>query len=165
MEGMHPAGGPANPSIPVPTDFSKHLERAVGYAIPFARQFGAKLTLLHVIEPIATPDFEASFPLRIENATAKRSYEGVLTKAAEKLGIEPELLERKLLRFSRPYNEIVNAARRLKADLIIIATHGYTGLKHAFLGSTAERVVRHAPCPVLWFGRWYAARPREPINH
>jgi universal stress protein A len=149
MVGVHPAGGPAITSILVPTDFSKHSERALAYAIPFARQFGAKLTLLHVIEPIATPDFEASFPLRIENATAKRSCEGVLTKTAEKLGIEPELLDSKLVRFGRPYNEIANAARTLKADLIIIATHGYTGFKHAFLGSTAERVVRHAPCPVL----------------
>jgi nucleotide-binding universal stress UspA family protein len=47
------------------------------------------------------------------------------------------------------FDEIVRAAGSLRADLIIIATHGYTGLKHVLMGSTAERVVRHAPCPVL----------------
>jgi nucleotide-binding universal stress UspA family protein len=53
------------------------------------------------------------------------------------------------VRFGRSFHEIAAAARTLKADLIIISTHGYTGLKHAVLGSTTERVVRHASCPVL----------------
>ena len=54
-----------------------------------------------------------------------------------------------LLRFGRPYLEITEAAGEVGADLIVLTTHGYTGLKHVVLGSTAERVVRHAPCPVL----------------
>jgi len=143
----------ANPlgikSILVPTDFSGPSESALTHALALARQLGARLTLLHVVEPIATTDFEAAFPLVIENEKAKKFCEGVLTQTAEKFEIEPELLEKKLVRFGRPFNEIANAARTLKVDLIIIATHGYTGLKHTFLGSTAERVVRHAPCPVL----------------
>jgi nucleotide-binding universal stress UspA family protein len=53
------------------------------------------------------------------------------------------------VRHGRAFQEIAEAARSLPADLIIIATHGYTGIKHALLGSTTERVVRHAPCPVL----------------
>lgn len=53
------------------------------------------------------------------------------------------------LRDGSAYDQIASAARELEADLIIIATHGRTGLTHALLGSTAERVVRHAPCPVL----------------
>jgi universal stress protein A len=136
-------------TILIPTDFSPHSEKVLEYAIPFARKFGAKLTLIHVIEPIATPDFEASFPLVLENEKAKEFCNGVLTRTAEKFELKPELLERKLVRYGRPYHEITEAARTLKVDLIIIATHGHTGLKHAFLGSTAERVVRHAPCPVL----------------
>ena len=64
-------------------------------------------------------------------------------------GVNPKLVEKLLVRFGRSYHEIAEAARTLKVDLIIISTHGYTGLKHAFLGSTTERVVRHAPCPVL----------------
>jgi nucleotide-binding universal stress UspA family protein len=54
-----------------------------------------------------------------------------------------------VVRLGHPYQEITDAARELKVDLIVISTHGYTGLKHVLLGSTAERIVRHAPCPVL----------------
>ena len=54
-----------------------------------------------------------------------------------------------LVRAGQPYYEITTAAKELDVDLIVITTHGRTGLKHALLGSTAERVVRHAPCPVL----------------
>ncbi len=136
-------------SILIPTDFSTHAEKALKYAIPFARQFGAKLTLLHVIEPVATPDFEAAFPIALENEKAKEFCIGVLRQTAEKFDVKSELLEQKLVRFGRSHHEITEAARTLKVDLIIIATHGRTGLKHVFLGSTAERVVRHAPCPVL----------------
>src|SRR5262245_54608350 len=54
-------------SILVPLDFSAASEKALAYAVPFARQFGAKLTLVHVVEPVATPDFAESFPLILEN--------------------------------------------------------------------------------------------------
>jgi len=57
--------------------------------------------------------------------------------------------ERIIVRKGTPFHEITLAAASTKADLIVIATHGYTGLKHVFLGSTTERVVRHARCPVL----------------
>ena len=136
-------------SILVPVDFSKESEKALAYAIPLARQFGARLTLLHAIEPIARPDFDGAFPLVLQNEKARKFCEGVLKQIVEKLEIEPALLEKTLVRYGRPFHEISEAARTLKADLIVIATHGYTGLKHTFLGSTAERVVRHAPCPVL----------------
>ena len=58
-------------------------------------------------------------------------------------------MEKALVRYGRSFHEIAEAARTLKVDLIILSTHGYTGLKHALLGSATERVVRHAPCPVL----------------
>ena len=136
-------------SILVPTDFSPASEKALAYAVPFARQFGAKLILLHVVEPVATPDFASSFPLALENdkvmAQCRKHLEGV----SRNLEIEPKLMERTLVRYGRSFHEITDAARTLKVDLIIISTHGYTGLKRALLGSTTERVVRHAPCPVL----------------
>jgi nucleotide-binding universal stress UspA family protein len=136
-------------SILVPLDFSPPSMKALHYAAAFARQFKAKLTLVHVVEPVATPDFAASFPLALENdklmAVATRQLEGVV-KAAR---IPRGTVEKVLVRFGRSFNEIAAAARSRKVDLIIISTHGYTGLKHALLGSTTERVVRHAPCPVL----------------
>ena len=131
-------------SILVPLDFSPPSKKTLDYAVTFARQFKAKLTLVHVIEPIA-----ASFPLAMENdqsmAAAQKQLES-LVKAAR---IPRSAVEKFLVRFGRSFHEIADAARTRKVDLIIISTHGYTGLKHALLGSTTERVVRHAPCPVL----------------
>lgn len=142
-------------SILVPTDFSPESEKALAYAVPLARAFGARLILLHVVEPIATPDFAKSFPLAMENDRRMADGKRHLERVARDIGIEPKLLGRIVVRYGRSFNEIADAARLLKADLIVISTHGYTGLKHALLGSTTERVVRHAPCPVL------VVRPRE----
>jgi nucleotide-binding universal stress UspA family protein len=63
--------------------------------------------------------------------------------------IAPELLEKTLVRHGVAFDEITKAARELCVDMIVISTHGYTGLKHVVMGSTAERVVRYAGCPVL----------------
>jgi nucleotide-binding universal stress UspA family protein len=117
--------------------------------VSIARQFKAKLTLLHVVEPVATPDFAAAFPLALQDnslsATAKQELEGLVRASRMPHG----MVEKILVRFGRSFHEIASAARARKVNLIIISTHGYTGLKHALLGSTTERVVRHAPCPVL----------------
>jgi nucleotide-binding universal stress UspA family protein len=72
-----------------------------------------------------------------------------LEKVCRDALLPAKMVERVLVRYGTPFAEITDAARTLKADLIILTTHGYTGLKHVFMGSTAERVVRHAPCPVL----------------
>jgi nucleotide-binding universal stress UspA family protein len=134
-------------SILVPIDFSPPSKQALDFAVTFARQFKARLTLLHVIEPVAAPEFVT--PLAMEEdkviAIAKNELESVI-KAA---GIPRGLVEKVLVRVGRSYREITEAARTRKVGVIIISTHGYTGLKHAVLGSTTERVVRHAPCPVL----------------
>jgi nucleotide-binding universal stress UspA family protein len=135
-------------SILVPIDFSPESLKALDYAIPFARQLGAKITVLHVVEPVATPDF-AYYPLMMENdkiiAAAKHRLEQ-LTASGK---VDASLVERTLVHNGAAFHEITKAAETLKADLIVIATHGYTGLSHVLLGSTAERVVRHARCPVL----------------
>lgn len=136
-------------SILVPLDFSLHSKQALACAVDFARQLGAKLTLLHVVEPIATPDFAASFPLAMENDRLLAAARNELERVAKAARIPRGLVEKVLVRFGRSFHEIAEAARTRKVDLIIISTHGYTGLKHALLGSTTERVVRHAPCPVL----------------
>lgn len=136
-------------SILVPLDFSPPSRKALDQAVSLARLFRAKLTLLHVVEPVATPDFTAAFPLAMENdqamAATRRQLEGLVLSARIPRG----LVEKLLVRFGRSFHEITEAARTRKVDLIVIATHGRTGLKRALLGSTTERVVRHAHCPVL----------------
>src|SRR5204863_6574325 len=110
---------------------------------------GAKLTVLNVVEPTATPDFLSSFPLVMENDELMAETKRHLDRVVSDLAIDPTIVGGTLVRYGRSFHEITEAARSLKSDLIIISTHGYTGLKHALLGSTTERVVQHAPCPVL----------------
>ncbi len=133
--------------ILVPIDFSEASEKAVKYATRFADQFGSSVTLLHVIQPMVYPaDF--GYPPTIVDTldeAVQQRIEEKLAALADQGGFKMD----RLVRLGQPYFEIANAARELDVDLIIISTHGRTGLKHAFLGSTAERVVRHAPCPVL----------------
>jgi nucleotide-binding universal stress UspA family protein len=136
-------------SILVPIDFSAPSKKALTYAVPFAKQFGAKLTLLHVIEPLITPDFADAYPLAEDNDKDEAACKERLEQIAKEQAIDPKLVEKTLVRQGRSFREIVDAARTLKSDLIIISTQGHTGLKHALLGSTTERVVHQAPCPVL----------------
>jgi len=136
-------------SILVPHDFSSPSKRALNYAVSVAQQFKAKLTLLNVVEPMGTPDFAASFPLAMEDDRVMAAAKKELERAAKEARVPRGILEKVLVRFGRSFHEITEAARTRKVDLIILSTHGYTGLKHALLGSTTERVVRHAPCPVL----------------
>jgi nucleotide-binding universal stress UspA family protein len=129
----------------VPVDFSETSKKALQYAVRFAEQFGAKLTVLNAIEPVATPDF-AYHPLLLEADKVKQATKARLEALCSQMGIQGA---RTTTHYGTPFAEICEAARKQKVDLIVIATHGFTGLKHVLLGSTAERVVRHAPCPVL----------------
>jgi len=135
-------------TILVPTDFSKTSMKALVYAMRMADQFGSKIVLLNVVEPVATPDF-AVHPLMLEPEKVKVAAKERLDMVRREANLPPATVAKMLVRFGTPYAEITSAARTLKVDLIILTTHGHTGLKHVFLGSTAERVVRHAPCPVL----------------
>src|SRR5262245_11705092 len=110
-------------SILVPLDFSPGSQRALALALPFARQFGAKVTLLHVIEPVATPDFATTFPLALENDEQKAAAKKELDRLLKGLGPARKQVEKTLVRFGRSYHEIAEAARTLKLDLIIISTH------------------------------------------
>ena len=135
-------------TILVPIDFSKASKKALVYAVKMAEQFGSKIILVNVVEPVATPDF-AYHPLMLETDKMKAAAKEQLSLLCREARLPARMVEKTLVRYGTPFAEITNAARTLKVDLIIITTHGHTGLKHVFLGSTAERVVRHAPCPVL----------------
>lgn len=137
-------------SILVPVDFSPSSQKALHYALSFAEQFGATITVLNVVEPAVYPTELGYIPVEIDalHKTMNTSARERLVQLAKEQ-IPPRFRASTLVRIGRPYHEITEAARELNVDLIVIATHGYTGLKHVVLGSTAERVVRHAPCPVL----------------
>ena len=136
--------------ILVPVDFSDTSKKALQYAVPFAAQFGASITLLHVIEPFALPAELGYVPPEVEQAgrtAMKASLENLAERCQQQLGIKCR--SQASVRMGVPWHEITTAARASAADLIIIATRGRTGIQHVLVGSTAERVVRHAPCPVL----------------
>ena len=128
--------------ILVPIDFSASSGGALEYARKLAARFGASLHLLHVLEN----DFlrpTVADPQTVE-AGALRQLRELLTAEDHRRGALPVVL-----RSDAVAEEIVSYARSNDVDLIVIATHGYTGWKHFAIGSTAERVVRAAPCPVL----------------
>jgi nucleotide-binding universal stress UspA family protein len=135
-------------TIVVPTDFSARSKEAVHYASALATDYGARLCLVFVYEPLMIVE-------GLEAYAVVRSNQQMLKRVRERLGIfardeiDETIPVQSEVRIGKPHREIVAAAKEEGADLIVIATHGYTGLKHAFVGSTAERVVRIASCPVL----------------
>jgi len=133
--------------ILVATDFSDYARTAVDYARELARTFSAELVLTHVVPLPAYPFANGSYTTgavdeELRAGIAKHLDEVVA--AERKHGIEV----RGVLSTGVASAEIVELAKEEKADLIVVATHGYTGIKHVMLGSTAERVLRNAPCPV-----------------
>ncbi len=135
--------------ILVPVDFSEYSIKALRYAARFAEQFGASLVLVHVVEPVHYPE-SIIIPPAMEEANRERlklARAGLAEFAKQR--VPAGLTTETVTRLGQPFEEITTAAKDFDADLIVIATHGHTGLKHLFLGSVAERVVRLAPCPVL----------------
>lgn len=134
--------------ILAPTDFSENAKTGLDYARGLANVFGSEITLIHVTEPrfsYAGYGLSPEVVRDIERET-QEAIEEQIEKAKADLG---EVRCSHLVREGAPFHEIVEAAREIDADLIVMATHGHTGIKHLLLGSTAEKVVRYAPCPVL----------------
>ena len=135
--------------ILVPIDFSVCSKKALQYALPLAKEHQAALTLLHVIAPAYQMGGEyAGIDYAALQAGIKTGCERELAELAAS-EVPDEVPATTVVQVGAPSHEIVAAARKLGADLIVIATHGRTGLKHVFLGSVVEHVVQRAPCPVL----------------
>ena len=135
-------------SILVPVDFSENASEAVKAASELATQMGARITLIHVIEPPPLMSGYEALPYKVSDKQLEMTAKTELEALAVRF-VNPAVETKWVLRKGKAHHEIVEAARELKADLLVISTHGHTGLKHTLLGSTAERVVRHARCPVL----------------
>ena len=139
-------------TILAPTDFSPHAEKAVRYACGLAERLGAELHLLHVLseivpagpDPMLAPVLPPEYYAETEAAVARDARRRCSTRR----GARPTSVET-AVRWGSPVEAIVDYAAEHAIDLIVIATHGRTGLSHVLLGSVAERIVREAPCPVL----------------
>ncbi len=134
--------------ILVPVDFSENSRKAVAYALAFARQSNAQITFLHVIQvnyaygEFGAIDFTA---LEREMRGGAEKELAALLERVKAQGVTAQ----SLVREGSPAKVIADVARELNIDLLVVTTHGYTGLKHVLMGSIAEAVVRYAPCPVL----------------
>src|ERR1022692_2638233 len=136
--------------ILLPTDFSNYSAAATKYACELATKFDAELHLLHTLEThlASTPSFVMGLDLSKyvseSKAAAAKSLAGVLDpKWSEGRTVIHAIVE------GSPKVEIIGYARKHDIDLIVLATHGRSGLAHVIMGSVAESVVRTAPCPVL----------------
>ncbi|HVV16938.1 MAG TPA: universal stress protein [Polyangia bacterium] len=136
--------------ILVPTDFTDPSNEALETAIELARGSGATLDLVHVAVEAAYP-----LPPPIDVATLPLDMDRVLNRSDQGLAVEEKRVRAAGLAcetttlIGRADSEIVNRARDTHADLIVMGTHGRSGLAHALFGSNVDRVVQHAPCPVL----------------
>jgi nucleotide-binding universal stress UspA family protein len=135
-------------SVLVPIDFSSSSLEAIELALPLLKKFGAELHLLHVFAPDYPLAAMAAMPLIVPELEVGPSVRLQLKDVARKYKIELNQGNIHALK-GRPFQEICELARKIDIDLIVISTRGNTGLKHLLLGSTAERVVRYSPCPVL----------------
>ena len=133
-----------------PTDFSEPADYAWPFALQFAQQFEAEVHLLHVVVP--PPRMTEAYAVHFDpekfaaalTAEANASLERLVQAAKDrKLAFQTEV------RIGVDFYEIIDYARTHQIDMIVMATHGRTGLAHALVGSVAEKVVRKAPCPVL----------------
>jgi universal stress protein A len=134
----------------VPLDFSDGSYRALDYALTLAETFEAKVILLHVIEPAFYPENYLSTLPAVDEANQnlleagqERLAEVIRKRIGHRSPVEA------LVRMGHAHSEIPDTAKALDIDLIILGTHRHPELQQVFLGSTAEKVVRHAACPVL----------------
>jgi len=133
-----------------PVDFSEISTEALKYAVELGSAFDSRIVLIHVVEPIMAPSDFTFGPLtsgEVEEKLVKRAGAS-LEKLAASLGL-PTTEDNNVVVRGRASAEIVRVAYDIDANLIVMGTHGYTGMVHVLIGSTAERVLRKAPCPVL----------------
>ena len=141
----------------VPIDFSDYSKNSLRYAVNFAKQFNAEIYLIYVVEPVIYPPDFSMGQIAIPSVNAEWDERAkVELDNLAKTEIPEGVNVKTILKNGKPFLEIIDTASEENIDLIIIATHGHTGMEHLLFGSTAEKVVRKAPCPVLTL--------REPIK-
>lgn len=145
---------PTFSKILAPTDFSDDSKLALTYVVELAQKFAAEIIVVHVDQPLA-PVMVSELNPGLDVGTMNRIAEEQRLLALRELDQttarlrEQGLKARSLMRVGAPFLEIINAAVSEGTDLIVMGTHGRSGLAHVLMGSVAERVVRKAPCPVL----------------
>ncbi|MCF7886136.1 MAG: universal stress protein [Candidatus Marinimicrobia bacterium] len=134
-----------------PLDFSEHSMEALDNAIELAQNLSSKIILVNVISPIPvvpTPSHPGEFNIASYREMLKESSENNLDSIV-KNNLPEDLEYEKIIRTGDPAQEIDKVAKELDVDLLVISTHGRSGLGHLLFGSVAEKIIRHTSCPVL----------------
>lgn len=150
--------------ILVPVDFSDPCLQAVDYAAELGRRQNSELVLLHVVEPVYYPTVGEMYGVGLDLGDVYGEIERAARVQLDRLATRLKTRRvgvRTQLSLGTAHRVIVESAKKLKADLIVMSTHGRTGLSHILIGSVAERVVRTATCPVLTVRGRASARPRR----
>jgi nucleotide-binding universal stress UspA family protein len=136
--------------ILVPTDFSESAQHALTYGVSFAREYKAELILVHVVETLTVGYASDLFPVPMAEVFEEISGYAKAEIAKIAAAIRPKEVEvREMVVQGKPSAEITRIAKEESVDIIVLGTHGKGMLDQALFGSTAERVIRRAPCPVL----------------
>jgi nucleotide-binding universal stress UspA family protein len=139
--------------ILVPTDFGEAADAALTYARALARCFGASIDVLHVAEDVAARMFAGEMYVAVPPATLQQDVEDAARKQLDDRLIDddpaPLPVQQVVVASNAPAASIVNYAKEVGIDLIVMGTHGRGPMAHLLMGSVAERVVRLAACPVL----------------
>lgn len=131
----------------VPVDFSKGSEAALDSAIRIAKEHGGKLLLLHVISTAYTFPLETGFPDIFE--TLEKNARASMAKLIRRKRLKPRQCRSMLIAGVNPADVIAAVAKKSRAAMIVMGSHGKTGFQRFMLGSVAERTLRYAHCPVL----------------
>lgn len=134
-----------------PTDFSTLALRGARYARAFCDTFRAHMHVIHVVAPPITPDVSVSLATDVPSEymdeevleTCRQRLKELVTEQFAGLDVTRDVF------YGHTWSAICRYSEQTEIDLIVVATHGRTGLRHVLIGSTAERIVQHAPCPVL----------------
>jgi universal stress protein A len=136
--------------ILVPVDFSPGAMKALDYATALTGHLpGAEIILMHAIEPMVFPQKPPRGAGPPSHAAWKQKIEERLQAVGRKTKSAAKVKVRTLVRTGRAYQEIARAAQAAGADLVVLGSAGYTANDHSQFGTTAERVARNVPCPVL----------------
>jgi nucleotide-binding universal stress UspA family protein len=137
-------------NILVPIDFSNYSEKALAYASEVAQSYDAQLQVLHIIEETMHPAFSVTGKSSIFDLVPgiKDDSKKRIEKMLEKF-VSDKVKSKVFVQGGRAANDIIKFAKENSTDLIVIATHGLTGLEHMLLGSVTEKVVRMSHCPVF----------------
>jgi universal stress protein A len=139
-------------TILVPTDFSKSAEKALATAIDMARQYSSRIYLLHVVGLVIQCTMEYCLDPRTTTLVETKAIDSAKKMIQTLLGKFPDSKSVDIvadIRKGTPYEEIVKAQKEKKADLIVMASRGQSGILRHMVGSVAEKVMRQAKCPLL----------------